>query len=212
MTDSSLLLVVAGTGRLFEFFLAKNAHWHARTTHKKTSTIYPAVTTVATVTMQTVLRSSARALLSTARYEAREAGIALPSSSSFLSSTSFGSDADTHDDFKPKAKSGASSSVDDVISADVKSHNVFLYMKGVPTQPMCGFSNMAARILDAYGVEYGSRDVLSDPELREGIKAYTAWPTIPQIFIEGEFVGGSDILMEMHQSGELEQKLSKYMK
>ena len=122
-----------------------------------------------------------------------------------------GFSSDTHDDFKPKAKK-ASSSVEDVITADVKAHNVFLYMKGVPTQPMCGFSNMAARILDAYGVEYGSRDVLSDPELREGIKEYTMWPTIPQVFIEGEFVGGSDILMEMHKSGELEQKLLKYMK
>ncbi len=122
-----------------------------------------------------------------------------------------GFSSDTHDDFKPKAKK-ASSTIEDVITADVKAHNVFLYMKGVPTQPMCGFSNMAARILDAYGVEYGSRDVLSDPELREAIKEYTMWPTIPQVFIDGEFVGGSDILMEMHKSGELEQKLLKYIK
>lgn len=137
-------------------------------------------------------------------------GVASPSTKTTTLLTS-GFSSDTHDDFKPKAKN-ASSSVEDVITADVKAHNVFLYMKGVPTQPMCGFSNMAARILDAYGVEYGSRDVLSDPELREGIKEYTMWPTIPQVFIEGEFVGGSDILMEMHKSGELEQKLLKYMK
>lgn len=137
-------------------------------------------------------------------------GVASPLTKTTTLLTS-GFSSDTHDDFKPKAKN-ASSSVEDVITADVKAHNVFLYMKGVPTQPMCGFSNMAARILDAYGVEYGSRDVLSDPELREGIKEYTMWPTIPQVFIEGEFVGGSDILMEMHKSGELEQKLLKYMK
>jgi monothiol glutaredoxin len=78
-------------------------------------------------------------------------------------------------------------------------------MKGVPEAPMCGFSSMACRILDAYGVDYGSRNVLEDPELREGIKKFTHWPTIPQIFIKGEFVGGSDILMQMHQKGELEE-------
>ena len=139
-------------------------------------------------------------------------GVLSPLSTKLTFSFKFSSDADSHDDFKPKAKNAASSSIADVITADVKSHSVFLYMKGVPTQPMCGFSNMAARILDAYGVEYGSRDVLSDPELREGIKEFTMWPTIPQVFIDGEFVGGSDILMEMHKSGELEQKLSKYMK
>jgi monothiol glutaredoxin len=74
---------------------------------------------------------------------------------------------------------------------------------------MCGFSNMACRILDAYEVEYGSRDVLADPDVREGVKAFTHWPTIPQIFIGGEFVGGSDILMQMHQSGELQKQLEK---
>ena len=122
------------------------------------------------------------------------------------------SESDSHDDFKPKSKLSSSKTVADVIDADVTAHAVFLYMKGVPSQPMCGFSNMAARILDAYGVQYGSRDVLSDPELREGIKEYTSWPMIPQVFIDGEFVGGSDILMEMHKSGELEEKLSKHMK
>jgi len=82
-------------------------------------------------------------------------------------------------------------------------------MKGDPTQPMCGFSNMACRILDMYKVSYGSRDVLSDPEIRDGIKAFTAWPTIPQIFIGGEFVGESDIVMQMHQDGELGAALDK---
>ena len=82
-------------------------------------------------------------------------------------------------------------------------------MKGIPEAPMCGFSNMACRILDAYGVDYGSRNVLEDPELREGIQKFTHWPTIPQIFIKGEFVGGSDILMQMHQKGELEEAFGK---
>jgi monothiol glutaredoxin len=70
---------------------------------------------------------------------------------------------------------------------------------------MCGFSNMACRVLDAYGLRYGSRDVLSDPAVREGVKKFSGWPTIPQVFVKGEFVGGSDILMEMHKSGELEK-------
>ena len=71
----------------------------------------------------------------------------------------------------------------------------------------CGFSNMAVRGLDAYGGEYGSRNVLEDPELREGIKAFSEWPTIPQVFVRGEFIGGSDILVQMHQDGELEEAL-----
>lgn len=70
---------------------------------------------------------------------------------------------------------------------------------------MCGFSNMACKILDAYGVKYGSGNVLADAELREGIKTFTQWPTIPQIFIDGEFIGGADIMMSMHQNGELEK-------
>ncbi|GAB4819986.1 hypothetical protein N2152v2_007032 [Parachlorella kessleri] len=116
-------------------------------------------------------------------------------------------DEDTHDDFKPQVKTEAPSSLVDQIETDVKSHDVFIYMKGVPEAPMCGFSNMACRILDAYDVDFGARNVLSDPELREGIKKYTHWPTIPQVFIKGEFVGGSDILYQMHQSGELKKLL-----
>lgn len=127
-----------------------------------------------------------------------------------FSSTSNRADDDTHDDFKPKVKQPSSDeNVHDVIARDVAEHTVFVYMKGQPAAPMCGFSNMACRILDAYDVEYGSRDVLSDPVLREGIKSYTSWPTIPQIFIQGDFVGGSDILMEMHKSGELVEVLEK---
>jgi monothiol glutaredoxin len=76
---------------------------------------------------------------------------------------------------------------------------------------MCGFSNMACRVLDAYGLQYGSRDVIADPSVREGIKKFSGWPTIPQVFVNGEFVGGSDILMEMHKSGELE-KLAEQVK
>ena len=79
--------------------------------------------------------------------------------------------------------------------------------QGSPDAPQCGFSNMACRVLDAYGVPYGSRNVLADPALRDGVKAFSDWPTIPQVYVAGEFVGGADILMAMHQSGELAKAL-----
>ena len=130
-----------------------------------------------------------------------------------FTSTSNKNEDDTHDDFKPKVKQPSSDeNVHAMIARDVSEHTVFVYMKGQPAAPMCGFSNMACRILDAYDVKYGSRDVLSDPVLREGIKSYTSWPTIPQIFIQGDFVGGSDILMDMHKSGELVEILEKIQK
>lgn len=91
----------------------------------------------------------------------------------------------------------------DFIAKEVAAHKVVLFMKGVPGQPECGFSMMACRILDHYGAPFVGHNVLADPELREGIKKYTDWPTIPQVFVDGEFVGGSDILMSLHQSGEL---------
>jgi len=120
------------------------------------------------------------------------------------------SDAGTHEDFAPQYKpQGSVEKVSDVIEKDVKGSKIFVYMKGVPEAPQCGFSNMVCRILDAYGVEYGSRNVLEDVEVRQGIKDYTQWPTIPQIFVDGEFVGGCDILMEMHKSGELEEVLKE---
>jgi len=119
---------------------------------------------------------------------------------------------DTHDDFKPQYKAEPVSDVNKLIEGDVKSNTVFVYMKGVPDAPQCGFSNMACRVLDAYGVKYGARNVLSDPNLREGIKKFTNWPTIPQVFVKGEFIGGADILMNMHNTGELEKVLGPIVK
>ena len=85
----------------------------------------------------------------------------------------------------------------------VKENGVAVFMKGSPSMPQCGFSANAAAILGSYGVEIAHVDVLSDPEVRQGIKDYSNWPTIPQIYIGGEFLGGSDILMQMHENGEL---------
>jgi len=89
----------------------------------------------------------------------------------------------------------------------VKSNPITLFMKGNPMQPMCGFSANAAAILGSYGHEVAHVDVLSDPEIRQGIKDYSNWPTIPQIYVGGEFLGGSDILAQMHEAGELKEAI-----
>jgi monothiol glutaredoxin len=91
----------------------------------------------------------------------------------------------------------------DRIAALVTEHPVVLFMKGTPLFPQCGFSSKAIAILDRIGVEYTTLDVLQDQEIRQGIKAYSDWPTIPQLYVKGEFVGGSDIMMEMYEAGEL---------
>jgi len=98
--------------------------------------------------------------------------------------------------------------IEKVIREQVTTHPVVLYMKGNPQFPQCGFSANAVGILNALGVkELFTVDVLQDPEIRQGIKDYSSWPTIPQLYINGEFVGGSDIMTEMYESGELKQML-----
>ena len=87
----------------------------------------------------------------------------------------------------------------------VKANDIVLFMKGTALFPQCGFSSRAVAILDRLGAKYETVDVLQDPEIRQGIKAYSEWPTIPQLYVKGEFVGGSDIMMEMFESGELQQ-------
>ncbi|NJR77249.1 Grx4 family monothiol glutaredoxin [Sphingomonas corticis] len=89
------------------------------------------------------------------------------------------------------------------IDAVVKNNPVVLFMKGTPLFPQCGFSSRAVAILERLGAEFEGVDVLQDQAVRQGIKAYSDWPTIPQLYIHGEFVGGSDIMMEMYESGEL---------
>jgi monothiol glutaredoxin len=89
----------------------------------------------------------------------------------------------------------------------VKNNDVVLFMKGTALFPQCGFSSRAVAILDHLGATYETVDVLQDPEIRQGIKAYSDWPTVPQLYVKGEFVGGSDIMMEMFENGELQQLL-----
>ncbi len=95
------------------------------------------------------------------------------------------------------------------IAEIVNGHDVVLFMKGTPLFPQCGFSSRAISILDHLGVEFASIDVLQDMEIRQGIKAYSDWPTIPQLYVKGELVGGSDIMMEMYEAGELQQLMAE---
>ena len=95
------------------------------------------------------------------------------------------------------------------IAKVVGENDVVLFMKGTPLFPQCGFSSRAVAILDHCGVAYESVDVLQDMEIRQGIKAYSDWPTIPQLYVKSEFVGGSDIMMEMFEAGELQQMMDE---
>ena len=97
----------------------------------------------------------------------------------------------------------------DFIAKTVAENPVVVFMKGTPEQPRCGFSSVVVQILDHLGVPFVGVDVLQDEELRQGIKAYTDWPTIPQLYVKGEFVGGSDIIREMFQTGELKPYLAE---
>ena len=98
------------------------------------------------------------------------------------------------------------------IKQTVTTNDVVLYMKGNPKFPQCGFSNMATQILDACNAKFVSVDVLQDQAIREGIKQYANWPTIPQLYVRGEFIGGSDIMRAMYESGELQTLLDSSQK
>lgn len=99
------------------------------------------------------------------------------------------------------------SDINAFIDEQIKNNDVMLFMKGTPDFPQCGFSGQVVQILNYLGIEYGSADVLSNPELRDGIKTYSNWPTIPQLYVKGEFIGGCDIVREMFQAGELQSHL-----
>ncbi len=137
---------------------------------------------------------------------------ALASASLYLQGMQFSStvpnDPDTHDDFKPTNKlENSDLTLKDVVEQDVKDNSVMIYMKGDPELPRCGFSSLAVRVLKEYKIPLSSRNILEDPELKNAVKSFSAWPTFPQVFINGEFIGGSDIILNMHQTGELKEKL-----
>lgn len=99
--------------------------------------------------------------------------------------------------------------INEQIKQELSSNDVVLFMKGTPQAPMCGFSGQVVQILDYLGVRYKGVDVLADEQIRQGVKEYANWPTIPQLYVKGEFVGGCDIIREMFQSGELATQLSE---
>lgn len=131
-----------------------------------------------------------------------------PVQASVRSSVRYFSD-DSHDDFKPKKKDVGTEmkEVLELIDKQVKEHKVLLFMKGTPSSPQCGFSLQACRVLNAVGADFSSIDVLKFSAIREGVKIYSEWPTIPQLYVDGEFVGGCDIVTKMYKDGELETLL-----
>lgn len=120
----------------------------------------------------------------------------------YLSSTT-----DSHADFARVVKSPPATSVQDRIKAQLAESKVVLYMKGLPSSPQCGFSWKTVQALNTMGVEYRAHNILVDEDLRQGIKQYGQWPTIPQVYVDGEFVGGCDIVESMARSGELRSLL-----
>ncbi len=98
--------------------------------------------------------------------------------------------------------------VQEHIEREIGGHDVVLFMKGTPVFPQCGFSSLVVQLLSHLGVEFKGIDVLGDPALRQGIKAFSDWPTVPQLYVKGEFVGGCDIVREMFETGELAQLLA----
>lgn len=102
-------------------------------------------------------------------------------------------------------------SIHTTISAQIQAHPVILYMKGSATFPQCGFSQQAVSILKQLQVPFHTINVLEDEQIRQGIKIFADWPTIPQLYIDGEFIGGCDIIKAMHQSGELQEKLQHHL-
>jgi len=99
-------------------------------------------------------------------------------------------------------------SAKDTIATTVAANDIVLYMKGTPTFPQCGFSSTVVQVFDYLGADYASVNVLEDPDIRQGIKDFNNWPTIPQVFVKGEFIGGCDIVREMFESGELKTFLT----
>ena len=95
------------------------------------------------------------------------------------------------------------------IEKEISSNDVVLFMKGTPVFPQCGFSSMVSQVLSHIGVEFKGVDVLAEPTLRDGIKSFSDWPTIPQLYVKGEFVGGCDIVKEMYENGELQELCNK---
>lgn len=148
---------------------------------------------------KTALRSSSvlATTTNTSRFGAIKTIIQAPPQQHWFSS-------DSHDDFAAKKKPvDTDDEAMEMIKSHVEGNPVMLYMKGNPSQPMCGFSATVVGILQKEGIDFSSVNVLDYPAIREGVKKYSEWPTIPQLYVNGEFIGGCDIITSMHESGEL---------
>lgn len=135
-------------------------------------------------------------------------GLRVPVQRSVQNSLRYFSD-DSHDDFKPKKKEVGDDmrEVLELIDKQVKEYPLLLFMKGTPSKPQCGFSLQVVRILNAVGADFNTINVLEYPAIREAVKQYSEWPTIPQLYVNGEFIGGCDIITTMYKEGELETML-----
>lgn len=102
------------------------------------------------------------------------------------------------------------SEIQEKIKHDIDSHKVILFMKGSKLMPLCGFSARVVEVLNQLGVDFETRDVLQDDSLRQGIKDYSNWPTLPQLYVEGKFIGGCDIVLQLHEEGKLESLLGRF--
>lgn len=126
------------------------------------------------------------------------------------SSLRFFSNSSSHPDFEPKKKEPTKNfnkqlqDLQETIKKDISENKVILYMKGTPAWPECGFSRAVIQILDQYGIKYASRNMNADIPMKEALKVYSSWPTIPQLYVNGELIGGCDIVTQMHKEGELE--------
>lgn len=154
-----------------------------------------------------MLRTSLRTL----QFTKQSTSVKLSFSPVFNKIKNFSTNDDSHDDFKPKRKEfkDGMDEVVKLVEKQVKEHPVMLYMKGTPQQPQCGFSLQAVRILNAVGVDFSSVNVLEYPAIREGVKLYSEWPTLPQLYVAGEFVGGCDIVTSMYNDGQLQTLLKE---
>ncbi|RLN38294.1 hypothetical protein BBJ28_00019271 [Nothophytophthora sp. Chile5] len=167
--------------------------------------------------MMTIVRRVARSAVRSSQiaFAQRAAAPAVVAAASSRRMFSAKSDDDSHSDFQPQYHAAKSTEKDEIlkmIESHVKTYPVMLYMKGTPSAPQCGFSMQVVRILHAQGISFDSVNVLDHPEIRDGVKEYSQWPTIPQLYVKGEFVGGCDIITDMNKSGELAELLAEFKK
>merc|ERR1711865_1074479 len=155
-----------------------------------------------------MIRTAARSLVRTAF--CRTAAVAPLKRMPVARMLAIKADSSSHSDFGAVSHQDVPESITERIEQDLSADDVVLYMKGIPSAPQCGFSNAVVRVLEAEGVaDYAAYNALEDGDLREGIKKFSDWPTVPQVYVKGEFVGGCDIMIQMHKDGDLAELLQE---